>query len=449
MKKLNTLLILLCFTAFVNAQTPWDGSTKTMPTVDGLKYKITSPAHLAWIAEACATNTNVRNFEGKEIVMEADIDLNNKEWTPIGTIEAPFKGHFVGNNHVIKNLKITNADMDYAGLFGYTEGQNNTQGFVKIDSIYLTNVTITAKNYVGSLCAATKNTSLIHCAVKNATLNGSSYVGGMAGIIRNSAIRKSYAKGITITVTGSWGGLFVGMNDTSAISTLEIAHCYAKGLMTCANYGGGFVGGNAYKTKVEHCYCIIQFAGKVADCHNLGLFCGWNDVDAKLTNCAYNSNVNGGMTSNAIAENHNNKEGETDTWGSSKDGMTALSFYSNFTNQSITRQNWKQDFSLTASTGYPINEGTPILTWEYLANVSVKKVEEAQISVYPNPVRNTLYIKANGTQVEKVEVIDLLGKSTPVENGTEYVDMSAFKAGVYMIRITTAQGVITKKVAKQ
>ena len=128
--------------------------------------------------------------------------------------------------------------------------------------------------------------------------------------------------------------------------------------------------------------------------------------------------------------------------------MTSLAFYSNFTNESITKQTWKQDFSLTAGTGYAINEGTPILTWEYLANVAVRNVDEAQISVYPNPVRNILYIKANGTQVEKVEVMDLLGKTTPVENGTEYVDMSNYKAGVYLVRITTAQGVITKKVAK-
>ncbi|MBO4281879.1 MAG: T9SS type A sorting domain-containing protein [Bacteroidales bacterium] len=448
MKKLNILLIALCLTGICQAQTPWDGSTKTKPTVEGLKYKVSTPAHLAWIADACATDENINGFLGKEIVMEADIDLNNKEWTPIGTGEKPFKGHFLGNNHTIKNLKINDASKNYAGLFGYMEGQNNTQGFAEIDSIYLKNVTITAGNYVGSLCGAAKNATMLHCAVNTSNLNGNAYVGGMAGYIRNASIRISYAKNITMKVTEIWGGLFVGLNDTVAISTLKISHCYAKGQVTCANYGGGFVGGNAYKGKIEHCYCIIQFAGKVADCHNLGLFCGLNDVDAKLTNCAYNSNMHGNMTTTAIAENKNEKDGETDTWSNTKDGMTSLAFYSNFTNESITKQTWKQDFSLTAGTGYAINEGTPILTWEYLANVAVRNVDEAQISVYPNPVRNILYIKANGTQVEKVEVMDLLGKTTPVENGTEYVDMSNYKAGVYLVRITTAQGVITKKVAK-
>ena len=449
MKKLNVLIILLCAVGFCYGQSAaWDGTTKTPVTPNGLKYVITTPAQLAWIADACATDEAAREFEGKEVIINADLDLGNKEWKPIGSPEHPFRGHFIGNNHNIKNLKITQSSMECVGLFGYIQGQSGVHA--KIDSIYVTSSTITGGNNVGVLCGSALNTEFVHCGIKTATVNGVSKVGGLIGAMKNSTVYISYTKGMTINVSNEWGGLFVGYNDSTFQSTFKISNCYAKGKVTCANHGGGFVGYNGNKGNIEHCYCIIQFAGKVADCKNLGLFCAVNESNAKLNNCVYNSNINGNMTDSAVFENKNDISEQVDVWSSTKDGMTALNFFTNFTSDQGARGKWKQDFNLQAGTGFSINEGHPILLWEYLANVSVKEAKEVQVSVYPNPVRNTLYIKSMGNEIKEIVIMDLLGKSMPQPNETEAIDMSQFKPGIYLIRITTKQGsTVTHKIVKQ
>jgi hypothetical protein len=68
--------------------------------------------------------------------LTTDIDLNGIVWTPAGTVDAPFKGTFDGNNCKISNLTVEN--VDYAALFAYTgEGtiiKNLTLENVKINS---------------------------------------------------------------------------------------------------------------------------------------------------------------------------------------------------------------------------------------------------------------------------------------------------------------------------
>lgn len=446
MKRLHILFVLLCVVGGIHAQSAaWDGKTKTKPTIDKLAYKVSTPAHLAWIAEACATDADARQFEGKEVVIEADLDLGNQEWTPIGSMEHPFKGHFIGKNHIIKNLKITGTN-DCVGLFGYMEGQDASRA--KVDSIFIKNANISGGDYVGTICGRCKHAEFSKCAVDNSTLNGKSCVGGLAGSIRNSASYISRVKDISITATVEWAGLFVGRNDTVERTTLSINNCYAKGTIKCAKHGGGFTGYNGYKSTIQHCYCVVQFTGKKAECTNLGLFCAVNENKGKLDNCAFNSNLHGNMATDAVEENRNENEGDVDTWGNTVDIMKSLSFYTNFSTQ--CKDKWKQDFSRSANTGWPINDGTPILTWEYRANVRVAEAKDIQLSVYPNPVRNILYIKAGeGVNVNKVEVLDLLGKVTAIQESTEYVDMSNFKAGIYMVRVTTDNGIVTKKVSKQ
>ena len=52
-----------------------------------------------------------KSFSGKTVVLDEDIDLNNKEWTPVGQTGATqFSGTFDGQNHIICNLSITNND---------------------------------------------------------------------------------------------------------------------------------------------------------------------------------------------------------------------------------------------------------------------------------------------------------------------------------------------------
>ncbi|MCT8338890.1 T9SS type A sorting domain-containing protein [Flavobacteriaceae bacterium TK19130] len=78
-----------------------------------------------------------------------------------------------------------------------------------------------------------------------------------------------------------------------------------------------------------------------------------------------------------------------------------------------------------------------------------------EISVAPNPVLDVAYVSfPEGLTVENLQVFDVLGKQVIsftheiVFNQKIAVDMSALAGGMYLLKITTDQGTITRKVLK-
>lgn len=119
----------------------WNGTTKTevKPNKDGI-YEVSSPDELAWISDFVNEgNTNI------SIELMNNIDLNNKEWTPIGTSSNHFRGSFDGGNHTIKNLSINKEDGSDLGLFGYTNSGIN------VKNVTLDGVNIVGNQRIGSL----------------------------------------------------------------------------------------------------------------------------------------------------------------------------------------------------------------------------------------------------------------------------------------------------------
>lgn len=77
------------------------------------------------LLEFAAKVDNGWDFNGKNIILNKDIDLNNRSWEPIGDYEKGFAfcGIFNGNGHIISNLNIKEQDkLKYAGLFDYMNG---------------------------------------------------------------------------------------------------------------------------------------------------------------------------------------------------------------------------------------------------------------------------------------------------------------------------------------
>ena len=71
------------------------------------------------------------------------------------------------------------------------------------------------------------------------------------------------------------------------------------------------------------------------------------------------------------------------------------------------------------------------------------------ISIYPNPVKNQLFINSQET-IQSVEVFNLLGKrvlSTTHVNGS--LDVSSLSKSVYILKLTSNNGVSTKRFVKQ
>lgn len=194
----------------------WDGTTKTAPTQDksGV-YLIDTAAKLAWFADA--VNKDGTTISGK---LTANINLNGKTWTAIGTDSNKFAGTLDGDSHTVSGLAGT------GGLVYY----------------------LSANGTVKSLC--------VDCAI-----DGTSNVGGIAdkseGRIENCLV-SGYIKGGNDTIFGVGGivGHGVAGNVISGcVSTADILFKYSR--YAVQNGAGGIVG-YTYGT-VENCY----FAGNV------------------------------------------------------------------------------------------------------------------------------------------------------------------------------------------
>lgn len=194
----------------------WDGTAKTAPTQDknGV-YQIGTAAELAWFADA--VNGGQTTISGK---LTANINLNGKTWTAIGTDSNKFAGTLDGDSHTVSGLAGT------GGLVYY----------------------LSANGTVKSLC--------VDCAI-----DGTSNVGGIAdkseGRIENCLV-SGYIKGGNDTIFGVGGivGHGVAGNVISGcVSTADILFKYSR--YAVQNGAGGIVG-YTYGT-VENCY----FAGNV------------------------------------------------------------------------------------------------------------------------------------------------------------------------------------------
>jgi|GEM_PF-4653828 len=70
-------------------------------------YQIATKSHLEMM----------RTASNAFYVLVADIDLNNEEWTPIGSSTQPFTGRFDGNGYTISNLKVSQLKGTNIGFF--------------------------------------------------------------------------------------------------------------------------------------------------------------------------------------------------------------------------------------------------------------------------------------------------------------------------------------------
>ena len=89
---------------------------------------------------------------------------------------------------------------------------------------------------------------------------------------------------------------------------------------------------------------------------------------------------------------------------------------------------------------------------EITAEENISDIITDNISIYPNPVQDRLYIEAE-TEVEEVVVYDIYGRhqvaKTPSHQGNLVVDLSNLKAGIYFVKINTEKGNIVKRIIKQ
>lgn len=81
-----------------------------------------------------------------------------------------------------------------------------------------------------------------------------------------------------------------------------------------------------------------------------------------------------------------------------------------------------------------------------LAHNEVAENDTESVSVYPNPVKNQLYVKADNLQ--SVEVYNIVGQKVMASKAS-VVDMSGMNQGIYFVRIVADGKTYTKRVVVQ
>lgn len=194
---------------------PWDGSVSEVPEEVNNVITITNAAELA--AFAADVNNNGNTYSGKTVKLAADINLNNKLWTPIGqTGSTTFAGIFDGNGKTLYNLNIDNtantSEHGAAGLFGWIEQHSGSNS---IKNLTIDGVTINSHRYSGAV-AGWVNIPVTNCVVKNVTINCSYYnddtdgtkVGALVGYADNkSALTGNTVENAVLNAYGDVGGL--------------------------------------------------------------------------------------------------------------------------------------------------------------------------------------------------------------------------------------------------
>ena len=253
-------------------------------------YRIETAADLFLFAK----KVNAGTYKNVHVVLTADIDLDQEDWSSIGTSSNPFTGTFDGQGHTISNI------WSYeSGLFGVTSTGNyvdsGVNGRATIKNLTLNGVEVynQSASAVGGLVGqAGQNTEITGVTVTGYIgIYGYGYVGGLVGqgyvhvddchVIGvdsedgdKSAIDANYwAVGGIVGHAGSEGGS-------------SITNCSVKNVgLRSSYYGAGAIAGVGTNGPIDNVSAesVSVVAGSNPDANGLLVGCNYDKITGNET----------------------------------------------------------------------------------------------------------------------------------------------------------------------
>lgn len=79
-----------------------------------------------------------------------------------------------------------------------------------------------------------------------------------------------------------------------------------------------------------------------------------------------------------------------------------------------------------------------------------EKAENPKLILYPNPVKNNLYLSSDSQKIKNVMIYSISGALVKsISNNVENIDVSNLNTGSYLVKVTTDQGSFTQKIIKK
>ena len=274
-------------------------------------------------------------YNGKWVALNANIDLNNELWTPIGVNGSngskAFCGTFDGDNHTISNLKV-NISSGIAGLFGSTGYSEVT---TTIKNLYLVNVDVKGVSNVGGAVGWITGTAVfdnIHVSgnvkIEATVADAGGIVGHSVGAltVTNCSVLAaensgSYIKARTSGGSAACGGIVGFAGNEASGRTHSVTSCSVSNVdLTSYNRIGGIVGMMQYAKTYSGSTLIVKdntvrniniavygpTATSLGDRHDAqaGLIVGSSTVKETRSNHYYSNNTYSGTCSVTAETTH-------------------------------------------------------------------------------------------------------------------------------------------------
>lgn len=262
----------------------WDGTAKTAPTQDknGV-YQIGTAAELAWFADA--VNKGGTTISGK---LTANINLNGKTWTAIGTSSNKFAGTLDGDNYTVSGLVTT-------GLVGEL-----AEGGV-VENLRVNCAIVSTSSLLGGVANSSAGT-IRNCMVSGSITfssggyNGASAIGGIAGRTTGNGVISGCVSRAVVkdAYDNSTYGTSAPLGGIAGYAYGVVENCYFTGTLAVKKTQpnkiinqkrGGLVGELNANAELKGSYVAGEFA--IADESKFGAVVGKVNSGATITNCAY------------------------------------------------------------------------------------------------------------------------------------------------------------------
>ena len=317
----------------------WNGNIDTSwYSVVDTEFNISTAEQFAGFAQLVNNGTN---FHDTTIELSVNIDLNNKEWVPIGTANTPFAGVLNGAEHTISNLIITSVSSsnltESFGLLGYSEGKIEN---VNVDNLKI-DITLDNNIYVGGVVgynSGTINNCHANGAIAANTVSHGVFIGGVAG--ENEGDIKNCSNKSDVSCEGS--SIYMGGVVGRSWEIVSIEQCSSSGDISGISshncYIGGIVGqiGNKKREKsvIKNCYSLGDISGSSEQKCFVGGLVGFLYNGSEI----YNSYAFGNITGASLLKEHYvNFGGDSNNYAG---GLVGYIDYAHFTRSLSVSNCW-------------------------------------------------------------------------------------------------------------
>ncbi len=262
---LFTVLVVLLLSANAAAQFAGGSGTAEDP------WQIESPAQLL----------NIDDHLDGHFIQTGHIDMAGISFTAIGSPSRPFTGYYDGGHYEIRNMAISEPEMDEQALFrvaenavfrnmvftdASVEGDRRVGILVGIaeDTVF-ENISVSGEvishgtrsmnwSYSGGMAGQISKSFVRHCFA-DVVVTGGRTVGGLVGDFFSSEMYQSASYGQVSGIGSNTGGLIGNSGGTSAI-TDSYSHAHVEG----ENLVGGLIG-NFTWGRIQNCLSTGQVSG--------------------------------------------------------------------------------------------------------------------------------------------------------------------------------------------